>query len=356
MVYDVLGAEISPVYNIESDEATPYDISGNELGGFTTFLDAFKYAKRQASAENGILVYVHTDEHGSLNPNVDANIVPALQWLGNHPDEFSAFIGLGDTCVGTYSASELTTANTTLANLPRAKRIEIGGNHDVWMPSGAASPVVTDFNTWITYFDNSNYNGFHAYDNRNNAYMIDAANNVKYVTVSSWYWKEDGKYYQYVFTGAADYLIDALEANDGYDVVVLSHIQPLSNSHAWTIHAVADNTESVSTKSVGCLGTYVGLESLIEARKAKTSGSWIDVDGVSHSYDFTGCTSDLVCWLSGHEHIDEYTVYHNVPIIVLSALHYAPYAHYFISIHPDDKVSVWKVTENKVVFHYDVTI
>ena len=66
MVYDKSGHEISTVYDAHGSETVPYDIHGNELGGFATFLDAFKYAKRKSDDDDGIHLFVHTDQHGTL--------------------------------------------------------------------------------------------------------------------------------------------------------------------------------------------------------------------------------------------------------------------------------------------------
>ena len=354
MVYNVSGETLNQVYKIDGTATTAYNINGEEISGFSTFLDAFKYAYRRATSESGVHLFAHTDEHGRFISS-NTTLTGALSWLAENTSNLSACIGLGDVCGNVYNETQLTAYNTVLSVLPSSKRIDIGGNHDVWYVDTTPPTVVTDWDTWLSFFDNSAYNGFHAYDKRNNAYMIDETNKIKYVTVSSWYWNEGARYYQYNFSPAADYLINALSTEDDYDIVVLSHIQPLSGSHPWTVHAVADNAESTATKSVSCLGTSVGLNDIISARKAKTSGTWTDSDGITHSYDFTNCTSDLICWFSGHEHLDEYTSYGNVPVILLSSYLTSPYALYFISI-TDTNISIWKMTESKTVYNYVVSL
>lgn len=93
-----------------------------------------------------------------------------------------------------------------------------------------------------------------------------------------------------------EWFIDEMESNDGYDIVILNH-EPFPGTYIQR-----ESGEEV----VRTLGGSYALMPLLSARKAKTSGTITDADGVTHSYDFTGCTSDLLCALHGHVHKELY--------------------------------------------------
>ncbi len=50
----------------------------------------------------------------------------------------------------------------------------------------------------------------------------------------------------------------------------------------------------------------IDTDALFNARKNKTSGTVTDSEGVDHTFDFSGCTTDILCGLHGHTHIDAY--------------------------------------------------
>lgn len=92
-----------------------------------------------------------------------------------------------------------------------------------------------------------------------------------------------------------EWFIDELEANDGYDIVVLNH-EPFGGTYT----RVADGSTVTKT------GGAYNLTPILQARKAKTSGSYTDSASNVYQYDFTGCTSDLLCVFHGHTHKKEY--------------------------------------------------
>jgi hypothetical protein len=46
------------------------------------------------------------------------------------------------------------------------------------------------------------------------------------------------------------------------------------------------------------------LWQLLLGRKSKQSGVYVDTDGVSHNFDFTGCKNELLITLHGHDHAE----------------------------------------------------
>ena len=91
-----------------------------------------------------------------------------------------------------------------------------------------------------------------------------------------------------------EWLIDELEANDGYDIVFLQH-EGLNGTYT----KLDGTTYNVNYPAID-------VNTILSARKAKTAGSYTDSYGVTHSFDFTGCTTDLLCSFHGHWHVVSY--------------------------------------------------
>lgn len=91
-----------------------------------------------------------------------------------------------------------------------------------------------------------------------------------------------------------EWLIDELEANDGYDIVFLQH-EGLNGTYT----KLDGTTYNVNYPAID-------VNTILSARKAKTAGSYTDSYGVAHSFDFTGCTTDLLCSFHGHWHVVSY--------------------------------------------------
>ena len=50
---------------------------------------------------------------------------------------------------------------------------------------------------------------------------------------------------------------------------------------------------------------------MIAARKNKTSGTFTDSEGISHTYDFSNVSGDLLMSLHGHAHFEAYRTFEN---------------------------------------------
>lgn len=91
-----------------------------------------------------------------------------------------------------------------------------------------------------------------------------------------------------------EWLINELEADDGYDIIFLQH-EGLNGTYT----KLDSSTYNVNYPAID-------VNTILSARKAKTAGSYTDSYGVTHSFDFTGCTTDLLCSLHGHWHVVSY--------------------------------------------------
>ena len=315
--------------------------------------------------ETSIPLMFHTDQHRYLKYAGDTfqYLSQAVKW-----SEISAIVNLGDVCGATYSENDLNYMVSCLSPIPTAKKIGVWGNHDCEHSSSGTYSYVAltdaEFTTLKnTYFDNSGYGDgtYHCYDNRNNEYIVDKAHSIKFCVLSTWYWNAEGQVYYdpRLSYEAAEAWIAMLSAVDNYDIIVLSHIQPYYYTEWY--HPAVDGEEaetlSVTADRISKVTPFTQINQLMAARKAKTSGTLIDYDGVSHSYDFSACTSDILCCFAGHRHQDLYQWDANgtVPVIVLDAMGYDNHPFYMVNVdRTEQKVDVWKVDDSPTFYRYSV--
>lgn len=367
-IYNVNGSAINSLYDESGTQINnAYDVNGNQIssGGsgtdyHSTILLAKNAWKSEYKADADIVpLILTTDQHGYMNASYGKALYDYLAQIIDWVD-VSASLNLGDTCAGKYNTSELENMLLALSNIPAAKQINMMGNHDVWY--GDSTIDDSTFTTaQSTYFNNSSFNGNVRFENRGNEIMIDAVHGIKYICVACWYFP-DGTYYHYTYPeDAMDWLLTQLSANDGYDIIVLSHIQPLATNRLWYKPAVDGGTESSSTvarnySGVAPYGAKGLFEGLLSARKNKASGTITDSDGITHSYDFSGCTSDILCWLAGHAHTDAYAYDGgNVPVIIFDAYRYDNHPFFFINVdRTQEQINVWKVDDSPAFYNYQI--
>ena len=160
-----------------------------------------------------------------------------------------------------------------------------------------------------------------------------------------------GSFYYCTFTESVDWLIRELSKADGYDVVLLSHINVgYSSSEAFVDPTGENNTAPTgSTRADACRDLFI-------ARKNKVSGTAKDQFGVTHEYDFTQCDGELLCGLHGHEHPDGYFYMGGAMLEVLFDAYFsAPKAFFFVLIDRENRqVNVWKVDDTPKVQNYQI--
>lgn len=238
---------------------------------------------------NRIPVVVYTDQHQTFS---DAKpIFHAINYFFDL-SKISKIINLGD-CMDWQGLLD------TVKILPVEKQINVLGNHEI----DRVIPVPSDHTPIMKYFPCGGGRQF----NHNEWWsIIDEQRNVKYLVINDLEPPEGKSYtYFYMSTPQVRWVIDELEKADGYDVILCSHCH-LDDRNS---------TKRDGTNSSGEYGEWpwirdsavdASFSALIAARKQKTSGTYTDLDGVSVSYDFTNCNSELLIMLSGHKHTESY--------------------------------------------------
>ena len=375
-VYDKNGNALLTIYDKSGNALSKaYDKYGVEIfsGGSSEDYDEYdtEYQHSILTARNAwanayraddeiIPLVLTTDQHGYLSDMIAAKphgralysyLSKAVNW-----SEASANLNLGDVCGATYKADVLSAMQTTLAPIPMEKQINLAGNHDVQGITDDNSAMDTMFDT---YFNNSAYNGNVRYQHRGFETMIDADRGIRYICIGSWDYTSGAPYYRFNISGASlEWLIDMLETVDNYDIVILSHIQPSAGTFNSIYPSVDGNAhrvvidEHIGTSSAAY---NTPLHEVLRARKNKISGTITDSAGVTHSYDFSACTSDLLCSLHGHSHVDWYNYFGGIPTVIFDSYRYDACPFYFINIDKNSsKIDVWKIGEDEQIQKYTV--
>ena len=368
-VVNIYGEIITPC-DINGNLCSVCDIYGNPIGDYnmsssdyeTAILSARDTWIAEARADTTIVpIIVHADQHGRLTANnsLFKYLSKAISW-----GEISACIGLGDTT--DYNVTSFQNMETCLSNVPKEKQINIWGNHDTWTSNWYQNievPTSEERAVLNQYFDNSSYPMNHKYNEFGIEYMIDESKKIKYVVLGGWeYDLTLGGHSHYVITSEGmEYIIQMLSAKDEYDIVLLSHIQPFATqtTTSWLQPPVEDGEVqgggggmSVAVGSVA----DINITQMLIDRQNRTSGTVKDSYKNEHSYDFTGCTSNILCSFAGHEHCDKYMWHNgNIPIYLFDAYAYDNHPFYFVNIdRTKERLNVWKVDDTPTVYNYQI--
>ena len=391
MLYDVQGNQVSTVYDIAGNVPTAvYDIQGNLItGGITpieeddyniyvteyqhTILQARDEWKVQYRADPTVIpLVIHTDQHGRLSSD-SGTITGAFRYMGQYAlkwNEISAFVGLGDVDISDYSKMW-----SVLANIPASKRIDIWGNHDLWRNNSEVNnQFVVDWDT--NYFDNSAYGDIsYAYSKKGIEYHVDQAHNVKYVCLAGWEIDKalGGDSHYVIGSQSMENIIDMLEVQDGYDIILLSHCNPWGNggvgmssayemcdpsSNSGATDVIRNNPVAVNTGLGGGVVHQLdtSIAQMLTDRNLHRSGTVNDSYGNSHSYDFTSCTGSLICGFHGHVHVDGYGWSTSGMLqISFDAMGYQNSPFYFVNVdRTNENVHIWKIMDNATYQSYVV--
>ena len=309
-VYDKIGSTLSTVYDkTGSSLQYAYDKDGNEifsgseseepfikttlsydtnwfinsawLSNATIQRDAIK-SIYQAS-NDAIPFFIQTDGHGRYNEGNKGchNLAePVMRYIPN--------MMLGD--YGSYYSNGNNPANHARTSAGIESYLPAMGNHE-FMPSTAEDSLIADLPTLVASYVPSNaiigsstYGYYKILDDRYNVKFLVGQPHIPDVNDSS------GFYNKFTSDQWA-WFINEIESDDGYDIIVLHH-EPF----AGTYYRIATQDTKIYT------GGNYNLTPLLQARKNKQSGTFTDADGVTHSYNFTSCTSDLLAVFHGHTH------------------------------------------------------
>lgn len=326
-VYDTLGTSLTKAYDIAGTEIfsgsspTPIDKYSRILNvptmdeGWTTNAEtqylAFKSALESAG-NNAIPMFISTDPHGG-------GAMSEHRWFHNHnvADNLEALnINLGDICADTYQPSILSNMNAQTRWVRNF--MAVGGNHDVKF--GDVEPTAE---TLRPYFAKANC--FECvpttYDTSACYVAKDNIHNIKFVAMDAYTRVGEGYTmpHPHIATSTMNWLIDVLSANDGYDVVFITH-EPFQGA-TYTAYDL-NNAPAVTASGTATYSQSECVWNLLKARKNKRSGTITDDDGVFHAYDFTKCANELIVSLHGHTHALRYTKDDNIASIAFSRFYF----------------------------------
>jgi hypothetical protein len=248
--------------------------------------DAIKAIYQQS--EDAIPFFIQTDGHGRYNEGNKGchNLAePVMRYIPN--------IQLGD--YASYYNDGANPANHARTSAGITNYLTVMGNHE-FMRSSTSDPIA-DMTLMVPSYTSpggilgSQTEGYHK--------VLDDKYNVKWL-IGQPHIPDDSNSSGFVTKFTTDqwqWFIDELEADDGYDVIVLNH-EPFGG----TYYRVATG-EYITYEGQG---GKIDLAPILSARKAKTAGTFTDPDGVTYNYDFTNCDSDMLCVMHGHIHKIEY--------------------------------------------------
>ena len=306
-VYNAAGTALASIYDKDGNSLQyAYDIDGVEIfSGETPFVptiltydtnwlitqawldnaqtqrDAVKAIYQQSA--DAIPFFVQTDGHGRYNEGNKGchNLTePVMQYIPN--------LMLGD--YASYYGDGANPTNHTRTSAGITNYLPVMGNHE-FMPSTAEGSLIADLSLLVPSYTPSNailgsqtYGYYKVLDDEYNVKYLVGQPYVPDSSVSAGFTtKFSSEQYEW--------FIDEMEANDGYDIIILNH-QPFPGTY---YRVATDDTVTYT-------GVMLNLTPIVADRRAKRSGSFTDVDGVVHAYDFTNCESNLLVTLHGHIH------------------------------------------------------
>lgn len=290
---------------LASDPSYEYGLSAN----FATVIDEVKTAwmTEYGGDYRKIPIIVTTDQHGRTTPGIFNMLGKTLSM-----HDVSKIMNLGDTVsVDWYDADEAhpLLSNTQLENwcesvkaIPFSKQLNVFGNHDCCYGNyeDEGNPIGTRYPESQAHLYQYFRNIYARRTNNNGWFSVkDDAFNVKYVVFSLYEWGHNGTAGAGIHTKQMEWFIDELSKDDGYDIVIVSH-EPFNLNCATANYPLNGAVQEVMWNR------GAGLDAVINARMNKTSGTTTDTSDVSHTFDFSGCTSELLCSLHGHTHEDQY--------------------------------------------------
>lgn len=287
-VYDLDGLLLSQAYDLSGtelmgDTPTPspdepfvkttlaydsnYMINTAWLNNATTQRNALIQAYN--SSNDSIPFFIQTDGHGRYNEGNKGchNIAEAtMGYIRN--------IQLGDYASYYSNGNNPSKHNQTKQGIE--KYLSVMGNHE-FLNNNSADAELADLPTLInSYTPNDAILCNQIYGDYK---VLDAKYNVKYLVPQPYKPDETSSkgFIWRLYPVQYEWIIDELEANDGYDIVYLQH-------------------QAVGTDTLP----------ILQARKNKESGTFTDSQGNTYSYDFSNTESELLCTLHGHHHAESY--------------------------------------------------
>lgn len=246
---------------------------------------------------NRIPFIVHTDQHGRIGAKN-----PVLKLIGDVVNwyEISKLVNLGDTVADRFSAAALQAYLDAAKDcIPLSRRLDVYGNHDIW-DADEDQKYTVDQKRLSPYFKN-----IYARRHSNNGYftVIDDYYNVKYLVINNMEYPATNYSTRRITTAQAKFIVEELEKKDGYDIILLSHVPLVADD---TMTSRDTSYQAYTETFLSDAAANASFLAMIAARKAKTSGTFTDSEGVEHAYDFSACGGELLMSLHGHTHFEAY--------------------------------------------------
>lgn len=265
------------------------------VSGYTDWMVGVQGAYEAMAADyrsdevDGIPLFIASDLHGAT---CDVFRIP------HNTDKAVMILAMGDLIKNYYNTAEQAAIRASVNPIDHI--ICVPGNHDVCTDASASDARAA----------------YHALrdafrvcdplypDNRLYFARIDPLHNVKYLSLSNYSLNAAGygmhtSYTDAIHTAQMEWLIRELGKNDGLDIIILTH-EPMVNT-------MTSRDGSAETWQTGT-NCFAEVMKVLTARKNRTGGTAADSDGVTHSFDFSGCGSDLLCSFHGHLHRECYSV------------------------------------------------
>ena len=234
---------------------------------------------------NSVPFFISTDQHGAG--------LQQHRWANNQDIDGIGYmnINLGDTVLDVYSQS---TVNGFYDVTKQVKNyIGVVGNHE---EKYSSDPILKM--TLAKSFGTTNLLRYDSESILDCYVIIDGFHKVKYMVLEDYYNNAQNTGYTHGFDGnTVEWMIDWLSRNDGLDTIILMH---------WgccRTRQKRGDEEEIPDTDRWSQSAYLLWDFFVD-RKLKRSGSYEDIDGITHSYDFSTCETDLLCTLHGHTHAE----------------------------------------------------
>lgn len=386
-VYDYRQNELETLFDYRSQElSTAYNYKANivfEVGGESklarksvhdspTQAAIYAYDKTIADYNNSSTVFaLFTDNHDNIKANSNS-FIPIIGSIADWQKLWLIDLGdttsyLGEDNVNNNIADPSHVAITnqvTAANIPSNRTILVWGNHDIIVrrASGSGEYGLVDKSYLLnTYFGNAHATHYWSSD----FVVVDAHSNIKYVAIGGWDITEQRGGYQ-ISGQHMDKLIEMLSVVDSNDIVILSHCNPYDElKYGWETHDIdsipaeqpfSEDYSVAGFDTITNVPSGHAIDALLDARNDHTSGTILDSDGASHSYDFTNCNGRILCCLHGHMHADSCAYTMQDLILVYGFDYYLGGAWYLCAIDKTLNAMKLRKIDGSTVYEYQLPL
>lgn len=345
------------------DPAAGADVYAGVSDDFAAVINTAKkeWMTRYGGDYRKIPLIVSTDQHGRTS-----GIFNLLSRILNMHD-VSKICNLGDTVTDKWydgepdkpllTCSELDKWMECMKTIPFSKRLDVFGNHDAWYGNGTAggNAVGTAYPSNLSHLDQYFRNIYARRTNNSGWFAVrDDYFNVKYVVITGLEWVNGSGTYR-IGTEQMKFIIDEFGKDDGYDIVVVSHV-PVYYQDSTETFPTGMTPETPGSTAITRVST-LNTDLLFNARKNKTAGTITDSEGVEHTFDFSGCGTDILCALHGHMHVDGYN-YVGGDGLLSAAFDWFPYETFFLVLidRVERKLDVWKLSNTPQSLRYQIPL